>query len=111
MQILIEMLMPLTSDPEESIASITTVAQAEQLLAESAAWMKENTGELKFIGFRYLCIIAAAEGMTVGEEQLLYRIAEMTGIPRKAAGELIHEVMTNFAGKKPPGASPVQQLK
>ncbi len=111
MQCLIEMLMPLTSDPEESIASITTVAQAEQMLAESAAWMKENTGELKYNGFRYLCIIATVEGMTAGEEQLLYRIAEMTGIPRKAAGELINESMTHFAGKKLPAATNIQKLK
>jgi Zn-dependent protease with chaperone function len=111
MQILIEMLMPLTSDPEETIASITTSAQAENMLAESAAWMRENTGELKFHGFRYLCIIAAAEGMTPGEEQLLYHIAEMTGIPRKAAGDLIHEVMTNFAGKGRGGSSTVHELK
>ena len=111
MQMLIEMLLPLTSDPEEAIASITTVAQAEQMLAESAAWMKENTGEQRFHGFRYLCIIAAAEGMTDGEEQLLYRIADLTGIPRKAADDLIHETLTHFAGKKCGGASTIQKLK
>lgn len=111
MQMLLEMLMPLTSDPEESIAEITTVEQAEQMLAASAAWMKENTGELRFAGFRYLCIIAVAEGMTPTEEQLLYRIAEMTGIPRKAAADLIHEVMTQFAGKKSAGGTAAQKLK
>jgi hypothetical protein len=111
MQALVEMLLPLTSDPEEAIASITTVTQAEQMLADSAAWMKENAGELKFNGFRFLCIIAVLEGMTAGEEQLLYRIADMTGIPRRAAGDLIHEMMADFAGKKLPGRTPVQKLK
>jgi len=99
-QMLIDMLLPFTSDPEEAIAEIKTVVQAEQMLAESAAWMKENAGELKFNGFRYLCIIAVSEGMTQGETDLLYRIAEMTGIPEKAAGEIIHEIMTNFSKKK-----------
>jgi len=111
LQALVEMLLPLTSDPEEVIASITTVAQAEQLLADSAAWMKENTGELKFAGFRYLCIIAALEGMNAGEKHLLYRIAEMTGIPRKAADDLIHETMTQVAGKKLSGGATIQKLK
>lgn len=94
-------------DKEKSPA----VEQAEQMLAESAAWMKENTGELKFHGFRYLCIIAASEGMTPGEKQFLYRVAEMTGIPRNVAGDLIHEVMTRFVGKKVSGATAVQNLK
>ena len=111
LEVLVEMLMPLASDPEEAIAGITTVAQAEQMLADSTAWMRENTGELRFNGFRYLAIIAAAEGMTPGEEQLLYRIAEMTDIPRKAADGLIHEVLTNFAGKKVSRASTIQKLK
>ena len=110
-QCLVDMLLPFTSDPEESIAGITTVAQAEQMLAESAAWMKENTGELKFGGYRYLCIIAAIEGMTPSEEKLLYRIAEMVGIPRKAAGDLIHEVITKFAGKSAASTTGPQRLK
>jgi hypothetical protein len=108
-QMLVEMLLPLTSDPEEAIAEIKTAAQAEQLLAESAAWMKENAGEMKFSGFRYLCIIAAAEGLTQCETDLLYRIAEMSGIPQKVAGELIYEIMTNFAKKKTQSA-PLQKL-
>ena len=111
MQAFIEMLLPLTSDPEEAIASITTVAQAEEMFAASAAWMRENTGELKFNGFRYLAIIAALEGMTPGEEALLYRMAEMTGIPRKAAADLIHEILTSFASKKVPGGNLIQKLR
>jgi hypothetical protein len=111
MGILVEMLMPLTNDPEEAIASVTTVEQAEQMLTESAAWMKENTGEAKFVGFRYLCMIAAIEGMASEEERLLYRISDMTGIPRKAAGELLHESMTRFAGKKSSALTAVHNLK
>lgn len=111
MQAFVEMLLPLTSDPEEAIASITTVAQAEEMFAASAAWMRDNTGELKFNGFRYLAIIAALEGMTSEEETLLYRMAEMTGIPRKAAADLIHEIMTNFASKKVTGGTLIQKLK
>lgn len=108
---LTEMLLPLTSDPEEAIAGITTVAQAEQLLAESAEWMKENAGELKFIGFRYLCIIASAEGMTPAEDQLLHRIAAMSGIPPKAASEVIHDILTNFATKRLNNPTGVLKLK
>lgn len=108
---LIEMILPLASDPEESIASITTVAQAEQMLAESAAWMKENTGEIRYTAFKYLCIIAVVESMTPAEEQLLHRIAEMTGIPRRAADEIIHEVITQFAAKKTAPSSSIQRLK
>ena len=111
MQCLVDMLMPLTSDPEESIADITSVAQAEQMLAESSAWMKENTGEVRFVGFKYLCIIAIAEGLTPAEEQLLYRIAEMTGIPGKVAGDLIHEVLTHFARKTTTVGGSMQTLK
>jgi Zn-dependent protease with chaperone function len=111
MQLLLEMLMPLTSDPEESITSITTVEQAERMLAESALWIKENTGDLRLKGFRYLCIIAIAEGMTPEEEKLLYRIAEMAGIPRKAARDMIHEILTHFAGKKLGGMTTIEKLK
>jgi hypothetical protein len=109
-RMLFEMLLPLTSEPEEAIAEIKTVAQAEQMLAESAAWMKENAGELKFNAFRYLAIIAAAEGMTASESDLLYRIADMSGIPHKVAAELIHEIMTNYARKKNASA-PLQKLR
>ena len=74
-------------------------------------WMKENTGEVRFQGFKYLCIIAVVEGMTPGEEQLLHRIAEMTGIPRKVAGDLIHEVLTHFARKTTAVGGSMQTLK
>ena len=111
LQWLIEMLLPLTSDPEEAIAGLTSVAQAEALLAASAAWLQEHGGEDKFAGFRGLCVIAVAEGLTAGEEELLHRIAGMTGIPRKVAGELLHEVMKAYASKKAAGQAGALKLR
>jgi hypothetical protein len=111
LQLLIEMLLPLAGDPEEAIASLTTVPQAEELLASSAAWLREHAGAEKFAGFRYLCLIAVAEGLTAGEQELLNRIADLTGIPRKAAGEILHEAMKTFAGKKSAATAPDLKLR
>jgi hypothetical protein len=42
----------LASDPEAELAKITSVAQANELLDRSATWLRNNTGEERFIAFR-----------------------------------------------------------
>ena len=93
------------------MASSTTVAQAEQMPAESVAWMRGNTGEIRHTAFKHLRILGAVGSLTPAEAELRRRIAEVTGIPRRAASEIIHDVITRFASKRMASAPSAQSLK
>lgn len=101
--ILIEMLLPVTSDPEVEINAMDSAGKAEALLHQSAAWLKANAGEQRFAAYRYLTHIAAVDGVLRGdEEHVLMTTAELVGIPPKAAREIIYESLARFLQAKRP---------
>jgi hypothetical protein len=93
--LLIDMLLPITSDPEAAIAQIKSVTQAKEMLARSAAWLKDNAGEERFTAFRYLALIAAVDGKVhPGEEAFLMETAPLLGIPQGAARKELYQILT-----------------
>lgn len=93
---LVRHLLPLTDDPEVEIAKVTRT-QAQEALAESTSWMKENGGEDVFLAFQLLTGVASADGAVHAErEALLLSIAETMGIPQAAARDRIYESIGFF---------------
>jgi uncharacterized tellurite resistance protein B-like protein len=109
--LLIDMLLPLVEDPEEELAKIQTLAQAEDLLARSANWLRENAGREKFNMFAMLANLAAVDGVLKGnEESLLLRIAPMLGIPENAARETILNILGQNLQMQRVNRPPMQSL-
>jgi uncharacterized tellurite resistance protein B-like protein len=101
--ILVETLLPVTSDPELEIDAMDSVEKAKELLQKSAAWLKENAGEQRFVAYRHLTNIAAVDGALLGnKEQLLMEAAEMAGIPGKSAREMLYDSLARFLKAKNP---------
>jgi tellurite resistance protein len=95
--ILVEILLPLTSDPEVEIDAMDSAEKANGLLGKSAAWLRENAGEQRFLAYRYLTHVAAVDGALKGdEEQVLMQVAELAGIPGKSAREIVYESLACF---------------
>lgn len=96
-EMLIDMLLPITPDPEAALAEVKSTAQAREMLTNSAAWMKDNAGEERFTCLRYLTLIAAVDGtIHSGEETLLLEVAEMLGIPQAVARKEMYEILARF---------------
>lgn len=96
-ELLIDLLLPITPDPEAALAEVRDAAHARELLASSAAWMKENAGEERFICLRYLMLIAAVNGsIHPGEEALLMEVSEMLGIPSAVTRKEMYEIVARF---------------
>jgi hypothetical protein len=101
--ILVEMLLPVTSDPEVEIDAMDSAEKATALLQKSAAWLKENAGEQRFVAYRYLTHVAAVDGALLGkEEQVLMEAAELAGIPSRSAREILYESLARFLQAKRP---------
>ena len=93
-KMLVEMLLPITADPEASISQVQSVAKAKEMLISSAAWLKENAGEERFTVYRYLAMIAAADGtLHPGEESFLNEVAGLLGIPAAVARKESYEIL------------------
>ena len=75
--------------------------KATALLHKSAAWLKENAGEPRFVAYRYLTHVAAVDGVLQGaEEQVLMEAAKMVGIPNRAAREMLYESLARYLQAK-----------
>ncbi len=96
-QLLINLLLPLTSDPEAQIDRIETVEQAQARLEETAAWLRDNAGEERFFLFRQLAHMVAVDGrLQAGEQELMTAVAALLHIPDKAANEMVYEVLAGY---------------
>ncbi|MDW8345191.1 MAG: M48 family metallopeptidase [Verrucomicrobiae bacterium] len=92
--LLIEMLLPVCSDPEVALSQIETVEQATEMLQRSASWLKDNAGEERFVVYRYLVLIAAVDGaLHPGEEAFLMELARLLGIPQPVARKEIYQIL------------------
>ena len=87
----------IASDPEAAISKITSYDQARKMLTESAAWLKENAGEERFVAYRMLVGIAAVDGdLSSKEEEFLYEVADLLDIPRKAAKKIVRQILSKY---------------
>jgi hypothetical protein len=100
---LIELLVPMSSHPEALVARIETPEQAQELLAKSMAWLRQNGGPAVFDLFGRLAHLVSLDGRILGkEEEFLMHVAEGLGIPRKQANECLYSVLTNYVKAAPP---------
>ena len=94
---LVQLLLPLCADPEAEVAKVRSVSLAETMLARSTAWLRENAGEERYGLYRDLAHVATVEGRLEGEKQeFMYRVADAVDIPRKAADEILYDVLADY---------------
>lgn len=100
-KLLVQLLVPLTSDPEAQLQRVANRQAAEQMLEENAVWLKENAGQERFLLFRQLAHIIAVDGrLHAGEHELMLDIATRLAIPEKAANETLFEVLAGYLQTK-----------
>ena len=70
--------------------------QAEQILAESAAWLRDNAGSERYDLLRGIAHVTASDGrLSQAERTFLKRCAEMLGIPARTADEIAFETLAD----------------
>lgn len=99
---LVDMLLPVMTDPVTEIARITTIDQAKRLMAESAEWLKENAGEERMVLIRMLARVAAVDCvMHTNEETELRRAADLLDIPWRFAEKEVADTLAKLVqGRK-----------
>ena len=94
--LLVDMLLPLTADPEADIPTIASGEQAMAVMTQSADWLNQNAGEERFTIFRLLAKIATTDGALKGkEEETLLAVGRMLEIPEAAGKKAIYETLTS----------------
>ena len=95
--VLLLALLPLSADPEATVAAVGSADEAMQMLETSAKWLLENAGDEGFTAFIQLAHIAALDGgLHPEEERLMLEIAEQLGISEKRAKEILYDAMTSY---------------
>jgi len=100
-KLLVQLLVPLTSDPEARLEQVESREEAEAMVTENAGWLRENAGEERFTLFRHLAHMVAVDGrLHPGEAEFMIKIAALLDIPVKAATETVHEVLAGYLQTK-----------
>ncbi len=100
-KLLVQFLVPLTSDPEARLERIESREVADKMLETNASWLRENAGEERFVLFRQLAHMVAVDGrLHSGEHKFMLLIAGLLNIPDKAANEILHEVLAGYLQTK-----------
>lgn len=95
--LLVEMLLPLTADPEDVLDRLISVEVAEQLLIDTCAWLRENAGEERFSLYAASVHVVCADGdLSEAERTYLLEVATLLGIPAKAATDTLYEVLREY---------------
>lgn len=93
---LVQLLLPVSADPEAEVARIKNRSEAEELLGKSAAWLRDNAGEERFDLLRGIAHVTAADGnLSQAERAFLKRCAELLGIPARTADEIAFETLAD----------------
>ena len=101
---LVEALLPLTADPEALMRDIEGTEQAQDTLIEAASWLREHAGEERYVLFNRLAQITCCDGeLHPKERAYLHRVADLLGIPRKAAADRMFEVLRFFLQERSGG--------
>lgn len=104
--LLVEMLLPLTADPEDVLERIASTDAAEQLLIETCAWLRDNAGEERFELFLAIAHVVCADGeLSETERAFLLEVATLLGIPAKAATDTLYEVLREYLQERATKAS------
>ena len=89
---LVQLLLPVSADPEAEVARIKNRSEAEAILQKSAEWLRDNAGAERFDLLRAIAHVTAADGhLSEAERAFLKRCAEMLGVPARTADEIAFE--------------------
>jgi hypothetical protein len=95
--LLLELLLPFTMNPEAQIAHIASESEARELLRSSCAWLRENAGEERFLLYRRLARIVALDGqLHDGERAFMLNVADQLSIPKRTATQMVFAVLTDY---------------
>ncbi len=96
-QLLVEFLLPLVADPEEALERFEDLDEVERLFVASTEWLRENTGVERFALFDRLCHLVALNGeIHRNEKVFLLKVAQVLGMPERAATESMYEVLRGY---------------
>ena len=106
---LVQLLLPLSADPEAEVTRMGTLEEAEAVLERSARWLRDNAGEERYDLLRNLAHVVCVDGRLLGGEQrTFHRLAAALAIPERAADEIVFDVLAGYlqsqAMRRPPGA-------
>lgn len=93
---LVQLLLPVSADPEAEVARIKNRSEAEEILQKSAEWLRDNAGAERFDLLRAIAHVTAADGyLSEAERAFLKRCAEMLGVPARTADEIAFETLAD----------------
>lgn len=96
-QLLVQFLLPLVADPEEALEQFEALDAVEALFVKSTEWLRENTGVERYALFDRLCHLVALNGeIHRKEKEFLLKVAELMGMPERAATESMYEVLRGY---------------
>ena len=101
-ELLVQLLLPLTADPEALFMRVGTEEAAEKLLKQAASWLRANAGEERFVLYRQVAHLVAVDGVLDPEEKsFMLKLAKLLDIPAKAATRLVYEVLADYLQSRP----------
>lgn len=109
--VLAQVLLPYSADPELEVKRVLSTERAEALLAESSEWLRQNTGEERFDALRVVANVGAVDGR-YGDAELavLRRLGALLEIPAKAADTILYEVLADHLQTQAVRGAPVPTL-
>jgi uncharacterized tellurite resistance protein B-like protein len=109
--VLAQLLLGYSADPEREVERVATTESAEELLAASTGWLRENAGEERFEALHAIANVAAVDGRyTDAELETLHRVAELLDVPRKSADAILYDVLADHLQSQATQGAPVPTL-
>lgn len=92
----VNVLLPVSADPEAEVSTLSSLEDAEELLAKSAKYLRENAGPERYELLRGVAHVTAADGVFHENERgFLYKVAELLDIPKRAADEIAFDILAD----------------
>lgn len=93
---LVELLLPVSADPETDVTRITSRQEAERMLDNSSTFLRANAGPERYELLRAIAHVTAANGtLNDAERTFLHAVADKLDIPKPAADEVAFEVLAD----------------
>jgi hypothetical protein len=100
-EMLVRWLLDWTSNPEKLLAEVESIEQAEEMLSDAGAWLRENSGEERYKLFSALAHLCAIDGeVNDTERTFLMSLADYLGIPESAANEKLYEAVRIYLDER-----------
>lgn len=92
----VELLLPVSADPEADITRIGSRQEAERMLDDSAVYLRANAGPERYELLRAIAHVTAANGkLDDAERTFLHVVADKLDIPKRAADEIAFETLAD----------------